>query len=196
MSPIPDRFPAGRWRPPALLAVLAGCAVAAAGWTGREANATQGDCPARWRRHASADSSVSLCLPAGFVRRESHTWLRPARTAGRPPIDFFSVEVIDWPADSASVGYWPPRLAPESGCQFDCITVDSITKYPDAWDGFTADTEVGLASGGVAGLHRRPVMVSGWIISKDRRGFAQGWAAKAVTLDTLRRALRTVKVAP
>ena len=122
--------------------------------------------------------------------------MRPSRTRGAPPIDFFSVEVIAWPADSASVGRWPPTLAPEPGCQFDCITVDSATKHADAWDGMTAHTQVGLASGGVAGLRRRPVMVSGWVIANDRRGFAQGWAAKAVTLDTLRQALRTVKVIP
>jgi hypothetical protein len=154
------------------------------------------DCPTRWRRHASSDSTVTICLPAGFVRREDHTWMRPARTRGAPPIDFFSVEVIAWPADSASVGPWPPTLAPEPGCQFDCITVDSATKHADAWDGVTARTEVGLASGGVAGLRRRPVMVAGWVVANDRRGFAQGWAAKAVTLDTLRQALRTVKVIP
>jgi hypothetical protein len=139
---------------------------------------------------------VTICLPAGFVRREDHTWMRPSRTRGAPLIDFFSVEVIAWPADSASVGPWPPTLAPEPGCQFDCITVDSATKHADAWDGVTARTEVGLASGGVAGLRRRPVMVAGWVVANDRRGFAQGWAAKAVTLDTLRQALRTVKVIP
>jgi hypothetical protein len=139
---------------------------------------------------------VTICLPAGFVRREEHTWMRPARVSGAPPIDFFSVEVIAWPADSASVGPWPPTLAPEPGCQFDCISVDSATKHEDAWGGVTARTEVGLASGGVAGLRRRPVMVAGWVISNDRRGFAQGWAANAVTLDTLRQALRTVQVTP
>lgn len=154
------------------------------------------DCPARWRRHASSDSTVTICLPAGFVRREEHTWMRPSRVSGAPPIDFFSVEVIAWPADSASVGPWPPTLAPEPGCQFDCISVDSAMKHADAWGGVTARTEVGLASGGVVGLRRRPVMVAGWVISNDRRGFAQGWAANAVTLDTLRQALRTVQVTP
>jgi hypothetical protein len=45
------------------------------------------DCPTRWRRHASSDSTVTICLPAGFVRREDHTWMRPSRTRGAPPIE-------------------------------------------------------------------------------------------------------------
>jgi hypothetical protein len=196
MSQIPDKFRrAAGFRSGVVLALMAGMvAGGAAAQDGRSPVAN--DCPARWRRHASSDSSVTICLPAGFVRREAHTWMRPSRVRGAPPADFFSVEVIAWPADSASVGRWPPSLAPEPGCQFDCITVDSTMQHRDAWDGVTAHTEIGLASGGVAGLRRRPVMVSSWIVSSDRRGFAQGWAAKAVTLDTLRQALRTVKVLP
>jgi hypothetical protein len=178
-----------------VLLVAGGMAAADAGAQAGSPSAGN-ECPARWRRQAAADSTVTLCLPAGFVRREEHTWVRASRVKGASPIDFFSVEVIAWPADSASVGPWPPTLAPEAGCQFDCIAVDSATRHADAWDGVTAQTETGLASGGVAGLRRRPVMVSGWVIGNDRRGFAQGWAAKAVTLDTLRQALRTVKVTP
>ena len=62
--------------------------------------------------------------------------------------------------------------------------------------GDDAATEIGLATGGLAGLTRRPVMVSGWVVSKERRGFAQGWTAQPATLDTLRLMLRTVRLHP
>ncbi len=157
--------------------------------------AAQTDCPAGWSLQPSADRRLSLCLPAGFVRREAHTWMRPGNIPGAPPVDFFSVEVIRWPANSASVGSWPPRLA-TPGCQVECIRVDSAVTHADEWSGHSARTEVGLASGGAAGLTRRPVMVSGWILADGQRGFAQGWAARAITLDTLRQVLRTVKRIP
>jgi hypothetical protein len=152
-------------------------------------------CPAAWARSATADSSLTLCLAPGFIRLDTHTWQRSSPQTGEDLADFFSVELLNWPADSASVRGWPPRMASSNSCQADCITVDSTVVHQDQWSGFDAHTEIGLASGGLAGLSRRPVMASGWIISDTRRGFAQGWSAMPATLDTLRQMLRTVQVA-
>ncbi|HEV8198166.1 MAG TPA: hypothetical protein VGP87_16100 [Gemmatimonadales bacterium] len=151
-------------------------------------------CPADWPRSATADSTLTLCLAPGFTRLDAHTWQRSSPSTGEDLADFFSVELLDWPADSASVRGWPPQMASSDSCQADCITVDSADVHQDQWSGFDAHTETGLASGGLAGLSRRPVMASAWIISATRRGFAQGWSALPATLDTLRQMLRTVHV--
>ncbi|HEU5218553.1 MAG TPA: hypothetical protein VFU23_07830 [Gemmatimonadales bacterium] len=153
-------------------------------------------CPAGWASGATADSSITLCLAPGFVRLDAHTWQRSSPSTGEDLADFFSVELLDWPGDSASVRGWPPRLSSSETCQADCITVDSSIVHQDRWSGFDAHTEIGRASGGLAGLVRRPVMASGWIISRTRRGFAQGWSAAPATLDTLRQMLRTVQLKP
>jgi hypothetical protein len=151
-------------------------------------------CPESWVRRWTADSSIVLCAPPGFLPLDDHTWQRPSPTTGEDLADFFSVELLLWPDDSAAVRGWPPRLASLPTCRADCITVDSSFTYRDKWGDFDANTEVGLASGGVADLQRRPVMTSGWIISGNRRGFAQGWTALPATLDTLRLMLRTVRI--
>ena len=151
-------------------------------------------CPGSWARRWTADSSIALCTPAGFAPLDDHTWQRPSPTTGEDLADFFSVELLRWPDDSAAVRGWPPRLASLPSCRADCITVDSSSTYRDQWGDFDAHTEVGLASGGVADLQRRPVMASGWIVSSARRGFAQGWTAMPATLDTLRQMLRTIRI--
>jgi hypothetical protein len=152
------------------------------------------ECPASWQRAWTADSSLSLCVAPAFVQSEAHSWQRLDPAQGPDPQDFFSVEVIRWPDDSASLRHWPPRLGSDPECRTDCITVDSSTVHADRWSGLEAHTEVGRISGGLAGLQRRPVFVSGWVIASDRRGFAQGWATQPATLDTLRQMLRTVRV--
>jgi hypothetical protein len=171
----------------AFAAVLFGC--------GRPGDSGAGaECPATWQRTSTADSSLSLCLAPAFVQSDAHSWQRLDPARGADPQDFFSVEVIRWPADSASLRHWPPRLGSDPECRADCITVDSADTQTDRWDGMEAQTETGRISGGLAGLQGRPVFVSGWIIAGDRRGFAQGWATLPVTLDTLRQMLRTVHV--
>lgn len=174
------------------LAGFAGTAVAAC--AGSDSPPALGDCPAGWQRAWTADSTVSLCAAPAFVQSEAHSWQRLDPAQGPDPRDFFSVEVIRWPDDSASLRHWPPRLGSDPGCRADCISVDSSATLTDRWNGAEAHTETGRISGGLAGLQRRPVFVSGWIIASDRRGFAQGWATLPITLDTLRQMLRTVRV--
>jgi hypothetical protein len=177
------------------LAALAGVTLAT-GFLGcaRSERTASAACPDSWAQRWTADSSIALCTPPGFVPLDDHTWQRPSPTTGEDLADFFSVELLRWPDDSAAVRGWPPRLASLPSCRADCITVDSSFTYRDRWGDFDAHTDVGLASGGVADLKRRPVMASGWIVSNDRRGFAQGWTAMAATLDTLRQMLRTVRI--
>ncbi|MEO8448366.1 MAG: hypothetical protein ABI647_01175 [Gemmatimonadota bacterium] len=139
---------------------------------------------------------MSLCLPPGFVGHDAHSWRRPAKVTGRGPSDFLSIEMLAWPDDSISVRFWPPRLAAGIGCEADCATVDGFSAQIDRWSGFAARTETGLGTARSAGFRLRPVMVSGWIISSDRRGLAQGWAASPAALDTLRLMLRSVVVFP
>lgn len=175
-----------------ILALAAGAGLAACS-RGDRATALA-ECPSGWRAEWTADSSLSLCVEPGFARADVHSWQRLDPTAGAEPRDFFSVEIVAWPEDSASLRTWPPRLGSAVGCKADCITADSSAVQTDTWAGAEAHTETGLISGGLADLRRRPVFVSGWIVSAKRRGFAQGWAALPVTLDTLRQMLRTVRV--
>ena len=111
-------------------------------------------CPASWRREWTADSSIALCVEPAFVRKDVHTWQRPEGKEGAAPRDLFSVELVTWPDDSASLQHWPPQLASGPDCRADCITADSATSHTDRLAGLEARTEVGLISGGVAGLQR------------------------------------------
>jgi hypothetical protein len=176
------------------MAALAGATLATAllGCARPELTASAA-CPESWAHRWTADSSIALCTPPGFAPLDDHTWQRRSPITGEDLADFFSVELLRWPDDSAAVRGWPPRLASLPTCRADCITVDSTLTFRDRWGDFDAHTEIGLASGGVAGLQRRPVMASGWVVSNDRRGFAQGWTALPATLDTLRQMLRTVR---
>ena len=174
------------------LAVVAACCAVSCARTDSSENAA--DCPERWQREWTADSALALCVVPGFVQSEAHSWQRLDPALGPDPQDFFSVEVVRWPDDSASLRHWPPRLGSDPECRADCITVDSSAAHSDRWAGVEAHTETGRISGGLAGLVRRPVFVSGWVIAGDRRGFAQGWATLPLTLDTLRQMLRTVRV--
>jgi hypothetical protein len=155
--------------------------------------ATRPGCPPAWIAAWSADSTVALCLPSTFARRGAHSWSRPGPPA--PAGEFLSVKLLRWPEDSSSLHSWPPQLASPPSCQADCGTADSVSVYRDSVAGFDARTEVGLVSGGQPGFRRAPMIISGWVLSPDRRGFAQGWASAAAILDTLRLAMRTVRVA-
>lgn len=156
--------------------------------------ATLPECPPAWNAVRSADSTVALCLPSTFVRRDPDGWGRPGPPA--PAEDFLSVEHLRWPEDSESLHRWPPQLASAPGCWADCATADSVSVYMESIAGFSARTEVGLVSGGAPGFRRKPMFRSGWVLSPTRRGLAQGWAGAASTLDPMRIALSTMRVAP
>jgi hypothetical protein len=148
------------------------------------------DCEPGWQTAWSADSGLALCVPPAFARGEGLSWQR-----GGPGGDFFSIDVIDWPADSNGYQSWPPRLASSpSGCEVHCITVDSLVVHSDRVAGAEAQTDVGLVTVGAFGFQRTPMFKTWWVFSANRRGFAQGWARNPVTLDTLRQALSALQV--
>jgi len=152
------------------------------------------DCPSSWRAAWSSDSTTSLCVPPDFVVAGASAWGRPG--VGTSFVDFLSVELVSWPRDSMSLGgQWPPHVASGANCLADCATADSMTVHVDTIAGKEGRTEVGLASGGMPGFRRKPVLEAGWIVGDSVRGFAQGWATQAATLDTLRAMLRTVRLA-
>ena len=144
-------------------------------------------------REWNADSTFALCAPDGFVRIDENTWarLRP----GSPGPEVLTVHLIRWPEDSAQLRSWPLRLTPTIACRADCVTVDSVTVHTDTIAGVPAHTETGLLSGGLTGLRREPHLVTTWQISSTRRGVAQGQAAAAATLDTLREAVSSLQPA-
>jgi hypothetical protein len=174
--------------PFACLSVLTAC-------TGRSAPAVQ-ECPDGWLHHTTADAAVSLCLPGDFVQAGDDSWVRPAPAKQLPTTDFFSVKLFRLPADSGAVSSWPPSLGQQGPCTADCLAADSVTVHQDTLPGALATTTTGLISGGIAGFNRRPTVISGWVVNDRLRVLAQGWSHTAATLDTLRRALRTITLRP
>jgi hypothetical protein len=150
-------------------------------------------CPPSWHAEWTGDSAIALCLPATFKRRAADAWSRPDSGVAA---DLLSVVLLRWPEDSASLHGWPPHLASPPACLADCATVDSLSVHSDQVADMEARTEVGLVSGGMPGFRRQPMLRVGWEQSARRRGVAQGWAANAATLDTLRLAVRTLRIAP
>jgi hypothetical protein len=173
------------------LAVLAAPAVLA-GCTGRPRVADAPACQPSWRAEWNGDSTLALCLPMGFTRRDGNTWTRPR--PGSAALDFLTVEVVRWPEDSVELRTWPPQLAAPGACYADCGRADSVTLHSDRVTGVSAHTETALLSGGATGLRRAPFLVMGWTMSERHRGFAQGSAAQAATLDSLREAVRSLRV--
>ncbi len=156
--------------------------------------ASRPDCAADWTPAWEGDSTLALCVPPGFQRLKDYAWGRQA--PGGWARDFVSVELLQWPEDSASLHSWPPHLASPPTCRADCGTVDSLSVHADQVAGSEARTEVGLVSGGMPGFRRQPMFRMGWVVGAGRRGFAQGWAENAATLDTMRMAVRTLTIAP
>lgn len=150
------------------------------------------DCLAPWQVAWASDSSFHLCLPPGFAARESGVWARPRH--GSAGLDLIAVELLRGAAEFADTSTWPPRLMSSPAGVADGIVAEDVTTYVDPVDGVEAHTEVGLVSGGFAGMRRLPFFRSGWRSSADAGGYAQGWAAERATIDTLRMVLRSVHV--
>jgi hypothetical protein len=141
----------------------------------------------------STDSAIAVCLPPGFhpvVGESGHVrWERgDIRSRDRAWLS------IDVDSSNDSSNPWPPALGNPSGCLADCGSADSVTRYRDTVATGVAVVEVGLVSGGFAGLRRQPMMVAGWELPRGRRVWVNGYAAESPTLDTLRRAVRSVQL--
>lgn len=151
-------------------------------------------CPAAWTEQTSADSLIALCLPPTFRPgasrlRGAYTWKRPARTPGDS--DWVAVAIL---GDSTGHDTWPPPLASPSDCVTDCYTVDSAVVHADTLGAAPVRLETGLVTGGTERAERAARLVGGWITPRRARILLVGAAERPGTLDTLRVALRTLRV--
>jgi hypothetical protein len=149
-------------------------------------------CPTPSYRDWNGDSTLAICVPPGFARIDHDSWARPrVQSAAK---DLFSVELLDWPDDSAMMREWPIHLDPSLGCLADCFSYDSMAIHTDTAAGVTVHTETALLSGGFAGVRREPHLVMSWELAGGRRGIALARTAIPATLDTLRAAVRSLWV--
>ena len=151
-------------------------------------------CPVAWTAQVSSDSLVTLCTPPGFRPALTHvngsyTWKRPAPAAADS--DWIAVAIV---GDSTRHPTWPPPLESPSDCVTDCYTVDSAVGHGDMLGSVSARLETGLVTGGDERARRAPRLVGGWITPRRTRVLLVGAAQQAVTLDTIRTALRTLRV--
>jgi hypothetical protein len=94
-----------------------------------------------------------------------------------------------------SLERWPATLAPDRRCIADCGTVDSLAVHSDTIDGKVAHVETGRVSGGEPGFQRQPWIVASWELGNGSRVFVNGLAESGALLDTLRRAVNSVRIA-
>ena len=144
----------------------------------------------------SVDSSISLCLPSGFTRVDWFDSTHVRWQRGTPVSASAAWISITIDTARSSNNEWPPRLGSTSSlCLADCVTSDSISRLVDTLAGGISATEVGLVSGGYSGSRRRPALVGGWQMQRGARVWVNGAATLPGTLDTLRTALRSIRVA-
>lgn len=170
---------------------------AAAGACARgPAVASRPECAASWRAEWSADSAAALCVPPGFARlrdrpatwRREHDGLVQALLAVHVdlPTAWERGEIAD---------RWPPALPPAGPCTYaDCVMTDSLVAHVDTVAGVAVRVETGLLTGGAVGMRRHPTLVAGWDAPGARRVYVSGLADAPATLDTLRAALRTLRI--
>lgn len=150
------------------------------------------DCTGGWEQTWGPDSAFSLCTPPGFKAMEPGVWSRPRPESAA--VDFLAVALLQDAIAYDTPPGWPPKLAPPRDCSVDCWVADSVTVHLDSIDGHQVRTEVGLLSGGAFGMRRDPHLVTGWRGPDGSGWYAQGWAAVPATLDTLRMALRSLRL--
>jgi hypothetical protein len=113
-----------------------------------------GPCPSAWHRDWHSDSTFSICMPASIAQDPGGYWAR--RTEGSPiALDFLSITVLSWPADSLS----PPELTSGPDCLLHCSVGDSMVVDKHRIGPFDARTQSGLVTGSFAGWSRKPAIV-------------------------------------
>lgn len=155
------------------------------------------DCPTTWHAEWSSDSALSLCIPPGFERKPDSyaTFLRKRDFLTRDFLDLYLEPRSAW--ESGEVGdRWPPSLHSGPCTVPDCTTTDSLTVYADTVAGVVANVYAGLVTGGFAGLRRQPSLAAGWDMPGERRLGIFAFSELPATLDTIRIALRTIRLAP
>jgi hypothetical protein len=143
----------------------------------------------------ASDSAVVLCLPEDFrsAPLTSATHTRWERSSGPDSARAWLSVSIDTSATPEEP--WPPHIASAAGCVVDCTRADSIVPHRETILGSVVEVETGLATGGVAGLRRQPMLVAGSALGAYGRIWIHGYANSALALDSLRRLLPTIRVA-
>lgn len=177
---------------------IATALAAATACTAPSVAAARPDCPRAWVPAWSADSIVALCLPPDFRRdrERSARWQREWRP-GAPVRDDISVavdSVAAWARGDVS-DHWPPTLVRGPCVYADCVTSDSLVTHTDTVGGAPVRVETARLTGGAVGMRRVPMLAAGWALGA-RRVRVGALAERPATLDTLRMALRTLRVAP
>ena len=150
------------------------------------------DCSAPEIAAWTLDSAAALCLPPGWRRLGDYRFGTPR--ADSPVDDWFTLHVLAWPAESASISGWPPRLESTPSCQLHCSTAENVRVYLDTIDARVARIETGIVTGGNPSLHRKPMLKFGWVVNDDYRVFGLAIVEHPASLDTVRRVLRSVRV--
>ena len=159
--------------------------------------AARPECPTRWHPAWTSDSALSLCVPPGFEQKRDAfaTFLRTRDYLTRDFLNLYLEPRSMWDVDEPR-RRWPPSL-PAHPCTLpDCAFTDSLTLHADTVAGVVGDVYVGLVTGGFAGVQRQPSLHAGWELPGERRLVIQAFSEVPATLDTIRIALRTIRLAP
>jgi hypothetical protein len=159
--------------------------------------AARPECPARWHAEWTLDSALSLCVPPGFEQpRDSFPiFVRTHDYITRDYLRLYLEPRSMWDEDEPR-RRWPPSLPARPCTVSDCAFTDSLTLHADTVAGVAGDVYVGLVTGGFAGVQRKPNLHAGWELPGERRLVIQAFSEVPATLDTIRMALRTIRVAP
>jgi len=160
-------------------------------------SAARPECAEQWHAEWALDSALSLCVPPGFEQRRDASSIF-VRTHDYITRDFLTLYLDPrslWDEDVPG-RRWPPSL-PARPCTLpDCGFTDSLTLHVDTVAGVAGNVYVGLFTGGFAGVQRKPRLSAGWELPDERRLEARAFSEVPATLDTIRMALRTIRIAP
>lgn len=154
-------------------------------------------CATGWRAEWSSDSTLSLCVPPGFERKPDSfaTFLRSQDLLPHDRLVVYLDPRSAWERGEIA-DRWPPSLT-TGPCNFpDCATTHSLTVHADTVARVAGRVYVGLVTGGFAGLRRKPSLVAGWDLPGELRLGIHGFSERSAALDTLRIALRTIRLSP
>jgi hypothetical protein len=173
-----------------LVAALSGCT------NEREARPKDGvaasACSPPWQEVWTADSTIALCVPAGFDAQGPNGF---ARTRGDAlPEHWIAVSVAHGADQWSSGDRWPLQLASGAGCVADCTTVEALRSYTDTIANVPAYVEVGLVSGGLSGEVRQPAMVLSAEVRPGARLVVNALSPDTLLLDSLRIAAHSIRV--
>ena len=176
---------------------IALAALLAASCAQSAAIASRPECATGWHAGWSAASAAALCLPPEFVRPRDRpaTWRRESDGILLGLITIHIDSLAKWDRGEVTA-HWPATLPPSGPCVYaDCVTTDSLVGHIDNVGGRLVRVETGRLTGGAVGMRRQPALVAGWDVAAARRVYVSVLADEPATLDTLRTALHTLRLA-